>query len=31
MTQAERIIKNYDVAFIKPGFLGIKRRVIKDL
>ncbi|NFG03099.1 hypothetical protein FCV36_12465 [Clostridium sporogenes] len=26
MTQAERIIKNYDVAFIKPGFLGIKKK-----
>ncbi|HGG0417172.1 TPA: hypothetical protein ACJFE8_001948 [Clostridium sporogenes] len=26
MTQAERIIKNYDVAFIKPGFLGIRKK-----
>ncbi|MBN3382932.1 hypothetical protein FC816_00635 [Clostridium botulinum] len=26
MTQAERIIKNYDVAFIKSGFLGIRKK-----
>ncbi|AUN26515.1 hypothetical protein RSJ21_15255 [Clostridium botulinum] len=26
MTQAEKIIKNYDVAFIKPGFLGIRKK-----
>lgn len=26
MTQAERIIKNYDVAFIKPGFLAIREK-----
>ncbi|MGO5074292.1 hypothetical protein ACTQ4K_10165 [Clostridium sporogenes] len=26
MTQTEGIIKNYDVAFIKPGFLGIRNK-----
>ncbi|SQC40058.1 Uncharacterised protein [Clostridium sporogenes] len=26
MTQAEKIIKNYDVAFIKPGFLRIRKK-----
>ncbi|KEI96151.1 hypothetical protein [Clostridium botulinum] len=26
MTQAEKIIKNYDVAFIKPGFLAIRKK-----
>lgn len=26
MTQAERIIKSYDVAFIKPGFLAIRKK-----
>ncbi|MBO0573722.1 hypothetical protein EXQ42_01815 [Clostridium botulinum] len=26
MTQAERIIKNYDVSFIKPGFLAIRKK-----
>ncbi len=26
MTQAEKIIKNYDVAFVKSGFLAIRKK-----
>ncbi|NFD04994.1 hypothetical protein EXN50_00460 [Clostridium botulinum] len=31
MKQAEKIIKNYDIAFIKPGFLGIRKKGDKRL
>lgn len=26
MTQAEKIIKNYDISFVKPGFLAIRKK-----